>query len=290
VKKDLAASIRARLLNLAKQEGSDFSNVLVRFALERFLYRLSQSPYSDQFLLKGALLFTLWYDMPHRPTRDVDLLGFGRSDLAGVESTFREIVSIDVEDGIVFDPDSVQVNEIRKEAGYGGARVIVSAELAGARSKTQIDIGFGDAVTPAPVGRSFPVMLSDLPAPELKTYPLYSVIAEKLHAITVLGMTNSRVKDYFDLFVLLERDSFNDEILSDALVATFNRRETEVPNNIPAGLTTEFSGDSTRRALWNAFLRKNDLNELSLDLVTETIARRILPAWLRALEIQSKFK
>jgi len=145
---DLAASIRARLLNLAKANNTDFNQILVRYALERFLYRISQSKYSDQFLLKGALLFALWYDMPHRPTRDADLLGFGDSNLKSLEETFRDISSMMVDDGVVFDPDSVTVEEIRKEAGYSGARVVISANLAKARTKTQIDIGFGDVVTP----------------------------------------------------------------------------------------------------------------------------------------------
>jgi predicted nucleotidyltransferase component of viral defense system len=249
VKKDIAASIRARLLNLAKNEGSDFNNVLVRFALERFLYRLCKSDYSEQFLLKGAWLFTLWYDIPYRPTRDIDLLGFGPSDLASLESTFREIASIDTDDGVIFDPDSIQVTETRKEAGYAGARVIITAELSGAKCKTQIDIGFGDAVTPTPVELSFPVLLSDLPSPALKTYPLYTVIAEKLHAITLFGMTNSRVKDYFDLFVFIEREDIDSDILALALVATFNRRGMEVPETLPVGLTAEFANDATRQNL-----------------------------------------
>lgn len=204
--KDIAASIRARLLNLAKAQGVDFNQVLVRFALERILYRLSQSVHADRFLLKGALLFTLWYDMPHRPTRDADLLGFGPSDLESIAQTFRDIASVDVNDGMVFDPASVTAEEIGKEAGYAGARVLISGEIAKARCKTQIDIGFGDAVTPGPIDATYPVMIDDLPAPRLRTYPVYTVIAEKLHAIALLGMTNSRLKDYLDLSVLLDRE------------------------------------------------------------------------------------
>ena len=165
---DLAASVRARLLNIAKTEGSDFNQVLVRFALERILYRLTRSPHADRFVLKGALLFTLWYDMPHRATRDVDLMGFGASDLASITQVFRDIAAITADDGIVFDPNSVIVEEIRKEAGYGGVRVIVAGELANARCRTQIDIGFGDAVTPGPVDSVYPVLLDDLPAPKLQ--------------------------------------------------------------------------------------------------------------------------
>jgi predicted nucleotidyltransferase component of viral defense system len=196
---NVAASVRARLLNVAKAQGVDFNQVLVRFALERILYRLSQSEHADRFLLKGALLFTLWYDMPHRATRDADLLGFGASDPASLAQTFRDIASITVDDGIVFDPASVVAEEIRKDAGYAGAHILISGELAKARCKTQIDIGFGDAVTPGPVDATYPVLLGDLPAPRLRTYPVYTVVAEKLHAIALLGMTNSRMKDYLDV-------------------------------------------------------------------------------------------
>src|SRR5206468_3786317 len=163
--------VRARLLNVAKAQGVDFNQVLVRFALERMLYRLSQSVHADRFLLKGALLFTLWYDMPHRATRDADLLGFGASDLASVAQTFRDIASVQVDDGIIFDPASVKVDEIRKDAGYAGARILINGDIAKARCKTQIDVGFGDAVTPGPVDAVYPVLIADLPAPRLRTYP-----------------------------------------------------------------------------------------------------------------------
>lgn len=221
---NMAASVRTRLLGIAKTQESDFNQVLVRFALERILYRLSQSEHARRFLLKGALLFTLWYDMPHRATRDADLLGFGASDLESVAQVFREIAAISVNDGIVFDPASVATEEIRKEAGYGGVRVTIAGELAKARCKTQIDVGFGDAVTPGPVDSVYPVLLNDLPAPRLRVYPTYTVVAEKLHAIALLGMTNSRVKDYFDLSVLLERETLDADLLAQAIKATFERR------------------------------------------------------------------
>lgn len=263
---NLAASVRARLLNIAKTEGSDFNQVLVRFALERILYRLTRSPHADRFVLKGALLFTLWYDMPHRATRDVDLMGFGASDLASITQVFRDIAAITADDGIVFDPNSVIVQEIRKEAGYGGVRVIVAGELANARCRTQIDIGFGDAVTPGPVDSVYPVLLDDLPAPRLQAYPIYTVVAEKLHAIALLGMTNSRVKDYFDLSVMLERETLDDGLLAQAITATFERRGIAVPAELPVGLTDEFANDASRQALWNAFAKKNGLEVEPLDV------------------------
>lgn len=256
---NVAASVRARLLNVAKAQGVDFNQVLVRFALERILYRLSQSEHADHFLLKGALLFTLWYDMPHRTTRDADLLGFGTSDLESVTQTFRDIASVAVDDGIVFDPASVAAEEIRKDDGYAGARILISGELAKARCKTQIDIGFGDAVTPGPVDATYPVLLADLPAPRLRTYPVYTVVAEKLHAIALLGMTNSRLKDYLDLSVLLDREALDTDLLAQAIKATFERRGMAVPAGLPVGLTDEFAHDPSRQALWQAFIKKNEL-------------------------------
>ncbi|MFC7411542.1 nucleotidyl transferase AbiEii/AbiGii toxin family protein [Hydrogenophaga atypica] len=268
---NVAASVRARLLNVAKAQGVDFNQVLVRFALERILYRLTQSPHADRFLLKGALLFTLWYDMPHRATRDADLLGFGASDLESVAQVFRDIAAVAVDDGIVFDAASVAVEEIRKEAGYGGVRVIITGDLARARCKTQIDVGFGDAVTPAPVDSVYPVLLEGMPPPRLRAYPTYTVIAEKFHAIALLGMTNSRLKDYFDLSVLFEREVLDVSLVAKAIEATFQRRGMAARGALPVGLTEEFANDATRQALWLAFLKKNELQPEPLPAVVDRL-------------------
>lgn len=276
--KDLAASVRARLLNIAKAEGVDFNQVLVRYTLERFLYRLSQSPHADRFVLKGALLFTLWYDMPHRPTRDADLLGFGPSDLESIGQTFRDIASVRAADGILFDPTSVGVEEIRKDAGYAGARVMINAELARARCRTQIDIGFGDAVTPGPVDAVYPVLIEDFPAPRLRTYPVYTVVSEKLHAIAVLGMTNSRLKDYLDLSVLLDREVLDPNTLATAIAATFMRRGMTVPTELPIGLSDEFANDTSRQALWRALLKKNEMTAVPLTDIVSALRARLQPA------------
>lgn len=287
MRKDLATSVRARLLNTAKAQGADFNQILVRFALERILYRLSQSAYADHFLLKGALLFALWYDMPHRSTRDADLLGFGASDLESIAQTFHDIASIEVADGIVFDPASVSVEEIRKDAGYAGARVLITAEIAKARCKTQIDIGFGDAVTPGPVHAAYPVLIDDLPAPQLRTYPVYTVIAEKLHAIALLGMTNSRLKDYLDIWVLLDREVLNANTLARAIAATFIRRGMPLPAVLPVGLTDEFSTDTSRQAMWQAFLKKNEIVMTPLPEVVVKLRTTLAPILVQAASIQS---
>jgi predicted nucleotidyltransferase component of viral defense system len=281
--KDLAASVRARLLNIAKADKTDFNQVLVRYALERLLYRLSQSKHADTFVLKGALLFAIWYDLPHRSTRDADLLGFGASDLASIGQTFRDIASVQVSDGIVFDPASVSVEEIRKDAGYAGARVMIDAELARAKCRTQIDIGFGDAVTPGPIQATYPVLIADFPAPVLRTYPVYTVVAEKLHAITLLGMTNSRLKDYLDLSVLLDRETLDLNTLATAITATFERRGMAVPAELPIGLTDEFADDVSRQKLWQAFLRKNELAVTPLADVVKMLRDKLESALRQAM-------
>jgi len=173
--RNVAASVRARLLNLAKERKQDFNLVLTRYALERLLYRLSVSSHATQFLLKGALLFDLWFDIPHRPTRDADFLGFGPADLPHLESVFKEICAIDVEDGVVFHPDTLRAAEIRKESNYAGVRITFTGDIDGARCPMQLDIGFDDAITPAPDDASFPVILPDFPAPKLRAYPRYTV-------------------------------------------------------------------------------------------------------------------
>jgi len=280
-KQNIADSIRTRLLNLAKAQKVDFQQMLVRFALERILYRLAQSEHAERFLLKGALLFTLWYDMPHRATRDADLLGFGEGDLESVAQAFRDIAAVTADDGIIFDPASVAVDEIRKEAGYGGIRVVVVGELAKACCKTQLDVGFGDAVTPGPIDATYPVLLDDLPAPQLRVYPVYTVIAEKLHAIALLDMGNSRMKDYFDLSVLLERETLDTELLAQAIKATFERRGMAVSTALPVGLSDEFANESSRKALWQAFLKKNELQMEPLSAVVARLRTALGPVLKR---------
>jgi len=160
--------------------------------------------------------------------------------------------------------------------------VIIAGDLAKARCKTQIDVGFGDAVTPAPVDSVYPVLLGDLPAPKLRVYPTYTVIAEKLHAIALLGMTNSRLKDYFDLSVLLERETLDTDYLDQAIKATFERRGMAVPNALPIGLSDEFAHDSSRQSMWLAFLRKNELTPVPLPAVVDQLRTALATALNRA--------
>lgn len=267
--RNLPASVRDRLKQHADAANEDFNLTLTRYGLERLLYRLSVSRHAPSFLLKGALLFSLWYNLPHRPTRDADLLAFGSNNIDTLVATFREICAVAVEDGIVFDAAAIRGNEIRKSTGYGGVRINIPGTLAAARIALQIDIAFGDVVTPGPQDVRYPVLLADLPAPQLRAYPKHTVIAEKLHAICLLGMTNTRMKDYFDLDVLLQERDFEPADLRRAIEATFQRRQTALPTHLPAGLSDAFAGEVSKQAQWKAFLKKNRLDPTDFhDLVT----------------------
>ena len=244
------------------------------------LYRISVSEYADLFMLKGALLFDLWFDVPHRPTRDIDLLGFGSADLPTVEAVFRDICAIDPQDGIRFDPESVKAGEIRKEANYGGIRVTLVGRIDGARCNVQVDVGFGDAVVPAPEEVVYPVFLDDLPAPKLRAYPRYTVVAEKFQALTALGIANSRMKDYFDLWVLAEHANFDGAVLSEAIAATFARRGTPLPRERPLGLSEEFARDGWKQVQWEAFLRRNQLGDVEFGEVVARLEGVLMPPML----------
>ena len=261
---NLAVSVRARLTNLARKNKQDIGLVFTRYGLERLLYRLSQSAYKDQFLLKGALLFNLWYDVPHRPTRDVDLLGFGSNDIAHLENVFRDIVCVPSEDGLSFDPATVQGSEIRKATGYRGVRIQLIARLEQAKLSLQVDVGFGDAVTPEPMHVSYPTML-DMPAPQLRAYCPQTVIAEKLQAMVLLGEANSRMKDFFDLYVMAKNSTFELPTLAQAIAATFERRQTPVPEDLPIMLSKTYEPESAVYRLWHAFIRKNGLEPIAVN-------------------------
>lgn len=262
--RDIAASARARLKTHADEHGEDFNLTLTRYGLERLLYRLSVSRHADAFLLKGALLFSLWYGFPHRPTRDADLLGFGASDVDSLTRVFQEICSLAAHDGVVFDVAGIRAAAIRKTTDYGGVRIDVPAALGAARMALQVDVGFGDAVTPAAQEVRYPVLLEDMPAPRLRAYSRYTVIAEKLHAICLLGVANTRLKDYFDLHILLQREALDPEELARATAATFRRRGMPIPSTVPVGLSDGFGQDARTQAQWKAFLKKNKLDQLDL--------------------------
>lgn len=275
---NLSASILARLLTLAKQRGDDYSLLLNRFAMERLLLRLSTSAHADRFLLKGALLFALWYDEPHRPTRDADLLGFGPDDEAHLIATFRDIVAMDLGDGTVFDPESVKADAIREDNTYGGTRITLVARVGTARCTLQVDVGFGDAVTPAPQTAAYPTLLNDFQAPTLRVYPVYTVIAEKYQAMVMLGQANSRMKDFYDLAVISQRTQLDGATLAEAIAATFARRQTALPTERPLALTKPFSEDAAKLRQWQAFLNKNRIQAGTLSDTVALLDNLLWPA------------
>ena len=286
--RDKATSIRQRLLNLAKARGEEFQLMLDRYALERLLYRLSVSDMRADFLLKGALLFAIWFDEPHRPTRDADLLGVGPPDEARLAGIIRQLCNADVDDAMAYDTGSIRVRPIRENASYGGLRMNLLGMLGNARCHVQIDVGFGDAVTPDPTDIDFPCLLEDSPVPRLRIYPRETVCAEKLEAITQLGITNTRMKDFFDLLVLAREGAMERAAVSRAIAATFERRGTPLPEALPVGLTAEFAGDAQRRELWESFLKRNRIEAQALAAVIDEIADYFGPALGGAREVHAK--
>jgi len=270
------ASIRQRLLDRAKAHGEDFQLVLDRYAVERLLYRLSQSSHRDEFVLKGAMLFALWFDEAHRPTRDADFLGFGPPDPDHLANMIREICTMDADDGLRYDTDSIIVDAIREEAKYDGLRLTLPALLGNARCTVQWDVGFGDAVTPGPVQVSYPTLLDDMPAPQMRVYPRETVFAEKLEAIAHLGIANSRMKDYFDLLALVREGAMVPDDAAAAIAATFERRGTPSMRGLPFGLSDEFANDAQKQSQWQAFLKKSRLEAPSLEAVVAEIRDYVL--------------
>jgi Nucleotidyl transferase AbiEii toxin, Type IV TA system len=267
-----SASVLARLLNGAKARGEDYNLVLNRFVLERLLYRLSISKHAERFLLKGAMLFALWFDVPHRPTRDADLLGFGPDDAETLLATFQDICAIAVGDGVVFHATSISVAAIREDQLYGGRRLTLRAAIGNARLAVQVDVGFGDAVTPI-----YPTLLDDLEAPRLRVYPVYTVIAEKFEAMVQLGMANSRMKDFFDLAVIARNTELDGATLANAIRATFARRGTAVPREPPIALTDAFAADPAKLKQWRAFTTKSRLDTDDLPAVVEGLRALLQP-------------
>ncbi len=280
-----AASLQQKLRNYAKATGDDVSLVLVRYINERFLYRLSVSPYRDEFVLRGATLFTLWDAEPHRATRDIDLLATGDSSPAALRQIFHQVCAHAVEeDGVVFLPETLNIEARAAGRIYQGLHLEMTAMLSTARLRLEIDIAFGEAVIPPPQEVELPVLLGK-PSPRLRAYQRETAIAEKCQALVMLGMTNTRMKDFYDLWYLSTAYSFDGELLSSAMQATFTRRRTEFPpDGLPLALTDEFANDSVKQSQWNAFLGKASLRRGSADW-TSVIqrVRTFLQPPLRAL-------
>jgi predicted nucleotidyltransferase component of viral defense system len=258
VLKNPAASVRMRLLNHARENGDQFQRVLTRYAIERLLFRLSQTEAVERYVLKGAMLFVTWPEHVFRPTGDLDLLGHGDPDDAAIVELFTRISKVDLaDDGIVFDPTTITIAPIREDEKYQGVRLTVRAELAQADFPVQVDIAFGDHVHPRPTPRTFPGLLAGLPTPTILMYPPETVVAEKLEAMIRFGEANTRVKDYYDMWVTTRIFPFEMAHLVEAINGTLQRRETDLPAETPVGLTDSYAAIVERAGLWAGFLRRN---------------------------------
>ena len=277
--KNWAHSIFQRLLNRAKSNNEDFNLLLSRYGMERLLYRLSISPHNDRFILKGASLFLVWIGQNYRVTRDADFLGFGSPDLNRLAEIFSEICDVECDtDGMAYKADTLRVEEIREGQEYDGVRVTLVGFLGTARIPLQIDIGFGDAITPSPENIEYPTLF-EAPAPTLRAYPRYTLVAEKLEAMVQLDLANSRMKDFYDICLLSRLFTFDGEVLSKAIKNTFSRRGTALPSSVPLAFTSDFSEDQQKKVQWNAFLRKAKPNIPleSLSMATGEISKFLQP-------------
>ena len=287
---NIAASVRQRLLNKARETGHPFSELLQYFAMERILYRLSKSAHAGKFVLKGALMFTAWQAPVTRPTMDIDLLGITDNSVDKIAAIAREVCLQEVEpDGLIFEPDSVGGERIVEDADYGGVRVRFRGTLGTARVTMQLDIGFGDVVVPEPEMADYPTIL-DLPVPRLRGYSRESAVAEKFEAMVKLGVLNSRVKDFFDIWLLSRQFDFAGETLALAIERTFTARGTTNTGD-PIALTEDFAKESFRQTQWQGFVRKNRLQgtPANFEDIVETIAIFLGPV-VRALAAGEGFQ
>ncbi len=274
--KDIAASVRQRLLNLAREEGQVFDVVLVAFGLERLVYRLSVSDYRDRFVLKGGMLVTLWTADTGRFTRDIDFLAFGSDEETELKAAFSAILAIDGGDGLVYDTASLTTVAIREDQIYGGMRLRTDAYLGSTRIPITVDLGFGDALGDPSFEIEYGSLL-DFPAASIRAYSPATVIAEKFQAVVALGLANSRMKDLYDLWTLPKSVDIEMAALADAIRGTFTRRGTIVPVTCPVGLSAEFFADPAKMTQWRAYSNGTTLEGKPLDQVTSEIW-----SWLEA--------
>ncbi len=277
---NVAASVHDRLLFRARAEGKPFNELLQYYAIERFLFRLSRSKYADLFVLKGALMYQFWGGLVSRSTRDIDLLGTVSSSVGQMVDIVRECLAVEAEDdGLQFDSDSVRGEEIRIEANYQGVRVTFAAYLEKAQIRLQVDVGFGDVITPGVTRIVYPSLIG-LQEPRLLGYTPETTVAEKMHAMVVRDMANSRMKDFYDLWLLACGREFGGAVLAEALLATFRRRKTSLPDDTPIALSPAFSEAPEKQMQWRAYLRKARIagDQPTLRQVAEVIASFVMPA------------
>lgn len=256
---NIPASVRERLRNVSIQSGKEFQSVIRQYAQERFLYRLSRSIYGNSFILKGALLF-IAYDISRlRPTKDIDFLGSSVSnDENDIKAIFKEVLKVEYEDGLIFDSENIKTEIIAEEGNYHGVRVKIDAFLLNIREKLQIDIGFDDKIVPGPTDLIFPALL-DFPAPRLKAYSIESALAEKFEALVSINLFTSRVKDVYDIIYFAEFYEFKKDSLKNALMTTFNNRNTGIEKR-DLVFSNTFKDDQQKESMWKVFLNRNKLN------------------------------
>lgn len=274
---NIAHSIKDKLSAYAKTQEEEFNYVLIRYASHRLLYRLSQSDYKKQFILKGATLFSVWKNgEAHRATKDLDLLCFGNNEVEELIEVFKKICCQECQqDGLSFFPESIRGERIKKDQQYEGVRVFLQAKLGKAQVQVQVDIGFGDAVTPAAVEVELETFsFLDLPLPSLQIYPSETVVAEKFQTMVSLGIMNSRLKDFYDIWYLSKTFEFQGDLLCKAIKATFERRKTPLPRIVPFAFTDDFAKDSDKQKQWIAFVKriKKIQPKLEIPMLSEIIA------------------
>jgi len=282
---NVAASVKARLLHLAREERQPFDVLLVRFALERLLYRLSMSPLRDQFILKGGLLLALWLEDSNRVTRDADFLAFGDASAERLIADFGAIMQTEAEDGLIFDTNALTARPIREEAEYGGMRLSTTAYLERTRIPITIDLGFGDAVAEPAAASIFPTLL-DFPDPEIRVYPPATVIAEKFRAMVMLGIANGRMKDFHDLWAIPRACAIEPDALDAAIAATFERRGTPIPSERPPGLSPTMAEDRAKQRQWGAYAASLDLEGIAFAVVVDAAWDLVGPSCKRLLARQ----
>jgi hypothetical protein len=291
----MSHSVHDRLVNRARQTGRPFQELLTYFAMERFIFRLSVSPYTDHFVLKGALMFLAWRAPQGRPTRDADFLGYGDSSVEALVDVVREVCEQAVEpDGLAFDVGSVVGKRIREGEQYEGVRIRFTVRLGQARVVMQADVGFGDVVVPGPELIELPAMLPDFPSPRLRSYTRESVVAEKFEAMVSLGAINTRYKDFYDIWFLAEHFDFDSQTLARAVAATFRRRLTPLTAD-PVAWTDAFANDSVRQQQWAAFIRRSNIADAperfaSAVLAVQTLLKPIVEACLSGDTLRSSWR
>lgn len=278
------AQVHAALMKVAREQQADFNAILVQYAIERLLHRLSLTKEVHNFILKGAMLFRVWEGNLHRPTRDVDFLGYGEPSPESIAEVIRAVITSEGEpDGLRFESESVKAQEIREGEGYGGVSLSLRAFLAHIPVTVRIDVGFGDAVTPDAETRAFPTLIGHT-APRIRVYSHETLVAEKVEALCRFGIANSRMKDYYDLLSVSRRFETDGPLLANAISATFERRKTEIPREVPVGLSSEFSLDQEKQQQWQGFLHRLELSDAPMELpsVVEQVSRFVLPVLVAA--------